>query len=697
MTTNFEGAPDRTLTYAKPLADDEVLRHFRRRVEDAADHCKEIWERAEENERFTYGGKEQWDPADYETRTGQKRPTLSMNDIVLAVNAVAGRQFTQRHQPAFLGRAGMDDEGWAEAISEFSRKIRDRNHYEQVISHTFRKLHIQNYAWTEREQDFTRRPLGVGQTVERVVRIWEMIWPREAQEWNLMDREWDARGRMVSFEEAISRFPQRESEIKEAKDDRRLWVDPKEEKTHRWPWLYVGKGNQWVLNHREEVFLVDYHWRQRAFWYLIPGGVPEGFPELDDIQALWNEGALRGLEPEEFFSWMDKLAAQLEVEDPKLRPPLELSTPQFAAHSAVWEEAFGAQIEANGYAPIPVWEFWRAWILGDKVLSSHRFPFDRFPRVCMTGFPFEQAEKTTHFGIVDLMKDPQCFKNLILSATVSLLQHSPKGPLLAEEGAFKKPTEVASQLTRPGAIVTLKAGGAQKIDWGPTPSYMPGLEHLVATADTAVWRPIGLSPQTLGQIPDLRRISGEVFNRVQDAVSMILSYPFDSLRLANKEWGRLDLDFMIAYHEHKDVVRIIGEAKAFGPPPEPQPQIDPETGQPMLDPQTGQPMLIEQPYPPEDPSTWLLPPRDRWEEMAEFDVIVEERPASQSEMRETWDYFTRTGMLDSWVQSGLIPVDIVVDWIPILTEGQRRRWLKHLESMKDQESEEPPPEQEEAE
>jgi hypothetical protein len=88
----------------------------------------------------------------------------------------------------------------------------------------------------------------------------------------------------------------------------------------------------------------------------------------------------------------------------------------------------------------------------------------------------------------------------------------------------------------------------------------------------------------------------------------------------------------------------------------------------------------------------LVPPKDAWEDLNEFDVIIEEEPVTRSEKEKNWQFFTNTDIGMNLINSGQMPPEILVEVAPNLSEGARRRWMAHLEAMKQQ----PPPPEEEA-
>lgn len=614
----------------KLLNEQKIIEHFEKRVKQGASTCQKYWESAEENHKFVRGGSAQWEDEDLKIRKLSKRPTFSINDTVLATNAIAGRETTARYQPDFLGRSDADA-GWADAIKEFSRKIRDRCDAEQEESDKFRDMGIESIGWLEWRQNMVEPPLGVGRTEVEGIPIWEMIWDITADKRNLKNRMWDARGRWITYEEFAAFFPEEKDKVREIVEENAFSITNVDQKTHRWPWLYVGKGQANDLQ-RKEVFIAEYHWKERRMKYLVDfetGQVDEqGNPVIES----------EIIDKEDFDKMLDELDESDMVDG---------------------EVPFD-------YEPIPAWQLRKAFIVGKYVFGVADIPYENWPRQPITAYPFKQRDKTLFFGWVELMKDPQRFKNLITSMAVTILQHLPKGKTYYEPGAFKNPKQAAAHGAMPGAYIQTLPGalnpGYPKIKEEKPGQFPTFLDAYLGMAEQAVWRPVGLTPQSLGQMPDMRRVSGNVFQSVQDSISAILSYLFDSLRLYRKISGRLTIEMMIAHYEWDDVVRIIGEEKAY----EVIEQPNPETGE-LEKVRTGE---------------LLLPEKDRWDEMAEFDVIVEEKATSQSQQKEFWEFMTRTDMVGRWVENGLMPLKIAVKAMPFITEAEKREWIQEIDAQK---------------
>ena len=617
-----------------PLTGDPI-KHYEDRIKLAAPAMRRNWKRAEENENFVRaeGGDttgNQWPDDDYVTRKDQNLPVLQINDTILAVNAISGREVTSRFEPTYLGQdEGPNDQGFANVCRQFSHKVRERGDYEHVDSDGFRKLHIENYSWFEWIQDLSKEPFGIGQTRIVGVPIYEMAWDQMASETNLSDMIWNARGRWVGYEEAAALFPiegEREALEELRKSGEAKWVD--EDFVGGWPGGTEEGDAPWLWKQARSIFLVDYTWRTQETHYIVDVSNPE--PSEGMIEPPQYEEAESAKELEEI--------------------------------AASYKRAFRSEL---AYAPIPRWRYHYAYIVGNKTVQTRESPVPQFNRQVMTSFPWRRRSGVTHYSTVDLMKDGQQFRNMVFSMAISLFQNSAKQPLLVEELALKNP-EQADNYTKIGGVVMFREGRLGAFKEGQQPSWPPAFEQMLQHATEAVWRPIGLTPASLGQIADPRRVSGTVFEGIQDSVEKVLSYPFDALRMYRKQSARIMLDHMEVYYDEETVARMVG-----GFTVEQAQQTDPEQLKGKM----------------------IIPPKSEWRDLRTFDVLVDESSRSKSQMHETARMWVDQGLATSLIQQQLMPADILPDMMPGLPEPARQRWIAHLTQMAEAAAAEPTEEQ----
>jgi hypothetical protein len=594
------------------LEGEDTLGHFNRRIKRDADFCKARWDEAAENHRFVSpSAGAQWEPAEYKARQDDGRPTYSINDVALAVHAVTGQEITGRYQRSFKGRSDEGDHFVAEAINTADRKVREIAMAEHVESEAFRDLAVGGYSWVEWWQDHLEDYRG--RTRVRTHDLWNVMWDASARDPMLLDREWDAVGWWESLDECLARYPKQREDLLNHLRQPDGWVTPgSSSQSARWPWLYRATSGQYMDPKRREVFRVDYQWRQRA-----PLWVAE---ELDQLTGKTKY--VRLLSEDERDEYVDRRKAAEGAEPDMVGP------------------------EEGLYR----WEYNRAAIVGNKVLKEGPIPEGMFTRICMTGFPEKQMEAVLFHGIVAYMKDPQKFKNAVVSMMTSMLQRSLKGGIFYDPKAFDRPADLARPMSSPYPMIASKSGvlmsGARVWEEIPVKPFPSGLDQFLSMADMAVWRPTGLNPNSLGQLQDPRRVSGVVMDSMDKAGGTVLAYLNNALKMMRQISGRLQLRIFMRYEE--DHFREM-------------------VGDKLQD---------------------AVPPKAEWETFFDRDVVVDEEQATTKDERaKNWDLMSRQGTPEKMVNAGMMPKTFMAKMTPGFSEAERAEWtawLQQREGLEDQ-------------
>lgn len=629
---------------AKETAQRELIEHFNANLQTNREACAQAWDIAEQNQQFVYG--KQWSEDTRRKRKDTNRPLFSMNDIALAVNALSGREMTGRYEAVYIGRTD-EDRPWAAVCRRWAKKIRDAARAEHVESDKFRDLNVDNYAWLEWRHVYDGEPSGRTEVVG--YDLWQMMWDTSSSKQCLVDRAWDCWGGFVDIDEYCMMFPEDAHRIRErillSGEKWQGWIVESDQRVTRWPWLHRAQFGRYINQRKREIFLCDYHWREReeCFWTYVPPGVYPHPVTTEQLEAIRDQLSANGINPEDL---PEDQAAEYGLPEPKL---MAFDKKEWSTYQAAYED----WADREGADPVPAvlgpeegtyrWAFRRAAIVGENVVREWKMPYSRFPRFCMTGFPYKQASGTSFYGLVDLMKDAQRFKNFVYSMAVSLMQRSNKGGMMARPEFFDDWSQVESKLSEPYPILKTSSSARldgsmhQFLDVNPYPN---GVDALLQLAERAAWRPTGMNPDTLGGMQDLRRVSGTVVQSLADVVTQVLAYPFDSLRYYRQDSGSLLLEIQHAYYDEDDVRRVIG--------PELSPQVK---------------------------------PKSEWIEAGKLDIIVEEIAVSKSERERAWDFGSRQGTWEKMVGQGQMPAKMFVKMLPDgwLSEEDRAEWLAFLQ------------------
>jgi len=240
---------------------------------------------------------------------------------------------------------------------------------------------------------------------------------------------------------------------------------------------------------------------------------------------------------------------------------------------------------------------YRRAFLGAVVLEEGPAPAgDQFSYACLTGD--RDHNKGTWFGIVRPMRDPQRFANKWLSQTLDMLNRQSKGGWIMEKGAVPDQRAFEASIAKPGAVSWVSDGAlmSARMKEKPLPVLPSGHWQLMEFAIGSIRDTSGVNLELLGQKQNDQ--AGVLEYQRKQAAMTILATLFDSLRRARKHIGRVRLYFIQTYLSDGRLIRIVGDEGAKVVP------------------------LI----------------RDRT--MGDFDVVIDDAPASPNQQQIVWQTFT---------------------------------------------------------
>lgn len=224
----------------------------------------------------------------------------------------------------------------------------------------------------------------------------------------------------------------------------------------------------------------------------------------------------------------------------------------------------------------------------DQAQSQSGFKFK-----AITGY--RDRNKRQWVGLVRAMRDPQRWANALFSSVLNSIQTSGKG-IMAERGAFDNDQQAEADWANAGRIVWLKTGalsGAAPRIMPKMPSNMPsGVESLMQFALQSMRDVSGINVEMLG-LADRGQAASLEYQRRQAATTILAPF-FDGLRRYRKDQGRLLLHLIRDYLSDGRLVRIVGP--------------DYERYVPLI----------------------------RGGDVLEFDIIVDDAPASPNQKEASW-------------------------------------------------------------
>lgn len=639
--------------YKEKKKDTDLVRQFSRWINEGADNCSDIHARVEENWNYVSG--DQWAKGDLERQKQRERPAMPLNKIMPVLNAIANREIMNRYVPRAYGRAGQDEQ-WAEVANMFIDWQRENAESEHEESMAFRAAVASGYGCMH----FFWDPLaneGDGALMQEEVPIWMMLWDSRARKQNLVDRRWHVCGKWVPLDEAEQRWgltKEGQDLFKKARNDDQTMLSAGTDlvmHNHqgRWAWDGVASG-RWTNSAEKEIFITEVEWKDTKSFYraAVPTRMAEwaaflvdpngqfqyGEDEQGNPQVLTYQQYLQ-MEPEMQQEWTNSIMMDTTLVDYETREELLAIGDQY-------EDLFG--VEFTLYTVQDRYEYKYAIMIQDVLVEQGIRPMG-FTYEFITGFPWDTKERTKFTGFVDLAKGLQDWRNAFMSLALTRLATSPKSQLLIEEGVIDDQDEFLDQIANPRGVQFVPDGFVSSGRWIKLdpPTFAPVDRELIALADQGINELVGISGIELGQQGDLRRISGNVVQSVKEASNTILALLFDGLRRYRKRAGKLILGFMHEMYTPEEIARIVGEEK----------------------------------------SQFILP-YEEWPDASLFDIKFDEGRASISEKMETFDFLTRTGTFQDWVNRGWLPMEVALEMIPSLTESDKMKIRQHMQRVQQQ-------------
>lgn len=217
---------------------------------------------------------------------------------------------------------------------------------------------------------------------------------------------------------------------------------------------------------------------------------------------------------------------------------------------------------------------------------------DRFTWEAITGKRDHNAG--TFFGLVRAMKDPQRWANKWLAQSLHILNTNAKGGLFAERGAFDDDRDAEDSYARSDRITWVKNGALAggKIQPKTAAGFPAGFDNLLQFAISSLRDVSGVNLELLG-LRDATQ-PGVLEAQRKQAGMTILATLFDALRLYRKRQGRTLLFYITDRMSDGRLIRIVGDQGAQYVP------------------------LVRQ------------------DDLAEYDVIVDDSPTSPNQKEQVW-------------------------------------------------------------
>lgn len=567
---------------------------------------------------FQFYALKQWDEKDAAALAEENRPALTFDRTRTIIDSVSGSEITNRFEPKYLPRnasLASPDSRLSEMMSEVYRWTRQQSRAEHWQSLAFKDAATCGIGCLEKFLSYKDNPYG--RITTKRVDPFEIAWDPSAHDTNLDDARYLIRGRWMALKEFREMFPDKADEFDAYRAQRGTpgqVFGALAAPVHDQASAWMYKNGEFYDERTKRVLVFEYQWVETA---------PELCLYLPDNEYRW-------LSEEELEQLQEQRAAQAMAAAAAMPPDSLMGLSPGASPAGV--------LPPLDVVKIPRSRYYRAFVAGDMLLDEGPCPIEDFTYDFITGFRDDSEEGRTYwFGLMRPMRDPQRYANKIFSQAAHIFASNPKGALVYESGTFANPGKAAQEWAKPNGLVEVNPGRMATFERLEPARMPPGLEFLFQVAVQGVSTSVGVSESYfVGTADDLKRTASSAVTSVQQRTLTTLSALFDSLRLYIKQDGAKTLKWIREYMPEGQLVRIIGE-----------------DGEPTLVPFTKQ---------------WAS---------QEYDIIVEDAPASKSAQEEFNRALLQNGVLQAMFESGTPPPPSIADTMPISTVA-KTEWKQSL-------------------
>lgn len=492
-------------TQLSAQSDSDLVKKINDHVKESSDHLGNWIKEAQENYDF-YAG-HQWSDEDIAVLEEQGRPPTVFNTCAKYINIISGFELQNRQEGRFFPRE-QGDTGVNELLTGTAEWVRDNCDAEDEESEAFLDVLICGRGWTETRVDYEKD--ADGEILITQIDPLSMRYDPSSRKRNLVDARWIAHLKDLSKEEFKELWPNAEVSLTGHGEDYEAITEPHNADD---AWEYAEESQRPHRNKSKPYRVIEYQWYEREPHYRVLDVNNQTLVSLDEKK----------------FSLIKNNPEKL------LALGIDPSTLNYIKqYKRVYKKAF---------------------VIGHTLLEKTNNPCNDFTYKSITGL--YDRNKSYHYGIMRLMKDPQRWSNKWLSQIQHILNTNAKGGLHVEVGAFQNPQKAEDEWARPDSITYYNPGGLQKILPKEPAKYPDGLDRLLQYAINAINDVTGVNAEMMGQANRFQAGYLEV-ERKKSAVMAIAVF-FDSLRRYRKDQSRLLAEMIRKYISDGRLVRINGE------------------------------------------------------------------------------------------------------------------------------------------
>jgi len=640
--------------------DDALRKEFGRRLKRSQGAFANWRERAKLFFQTYHKGP--WTEEDSLALKAEGRIATYFNYSTAVINTVVGMDMADRKEGSFQGVDGdLYDETVGEWFTKLVRFLYQHAHGHRHESQAQMDQLLSGYGWIEVFFDDSRFPFRIKSSHVDCERMY--IDP-DYKDDNCADARFVICEVKMAREDAIARWPNREDELQSLAGGSQSGSPyPKRAVANN----YAGPSTPGLDDSEDEIRVYDYQYRKRERWV--------AFKDPQD-------GKRKELSKADFSEWKRTFFAQFQqaqqaqagmMGGPMMGMGGGPTGQQGGPMGGGGMMPQGPMMGGGGGMPSPqsmmpppeppkveAVEFprelyYRAFLaggMGDGTIvleQPKRIREDSFTYLCATGFrgkDFEN-EKTQHFGLMELIYEPQMWSAKVLSLIIEMLARNSKGGGFAESGAVANPATFPVEVSKVGSWVMLNDDAIKegRIKERQAMQWPSAAERMMDLAVQAIPNLTAVTPSLMGTLQQER--SNVLISNLQQQSQVVLNPLFDPMSQLRVNIHGLYAKLAQTYLADEDINRILGNARVegltyqVGPP-------DPTTGKP-----SEVPVMVPDPSSPEGQRPITAADILRDADILEFHVVVDLGTASTTSKQAIWALLSQHGVLDTMAAAGV--------------------------------------------
>jgi hypothetical protein len=506
------------------VAEGKLLERVKDVYNDAITYDREWQMNAEEAFGFRDGWA-QWKKEERDILADERRPALTLNIIKSHIDLIKGlnEDIKQRY---ISTPVGIEDALLCEIVNNVVYWLYNKNDFEAEEDNAYESSLISGRGWIAMDYDIDENNMSDIKVTMTSIPVHEVRFDPAARKRDLSDASYVIHDKWLSLEDFVIKYPKFEKKAREAFD------------CDAWPkyqliddlGLESGQINNDINDESD-------------------------YSDPLDIQYFDSKKKQMRVCHMEYWKYVKKYHVY-EHQSGKLTP-VNMPWKEFKAGYA---KAFPGK--PLRYETTTVKEVWWLQFCGEEILYNGRSPI-KYPGFSMVPcflFGDVSRRKGYHFGMVDLMKDPQREINKRSSQVLNLFNQQVQPGVYAEARAFANLDQAEASMKESGSITVLQDGAIsqKRFQERTVPTFPSAILQMGEYAREMVRHITGINPDLLG-MNDKRQEAGIVVQLRQQQGMAILKPVFKAYNVMREEIFKRLVAIVMTHMPSQQIMKILGE------------------------------------------------------------------------------------------------------------------------------------------